>query len=163
VKNVVEALNFVYRFYLIRQSVLDGSVQQILRFLEKSCNIVTNSKLPFGAREVRIMWDALEAKYGSVMAMPLPEIRTFMIAVFQHATFCRFSDLAQIKLSDLFFDLDFFKVKLRYSKTDQGGKGQWIYVPETGGPRSPHMLMCLFLCYVHPLQTDDVYLFPPVE
>ena len=164
IKSVVEALNFVYRFFLIRDSISDVSVNTVLRFLQKACPTVTNVKKPFGAREVRRLWDGIDKKYDHISQIPLPELRTFVMTVVQHASFCRFSDLAPLKLSDIFFELDYFKLKIRCSKTDQAAVGQWAYVSaSSSGIRSPHNLMCLFLHYVHTDQSDDIYLFPPMK
>ncbi len=123
-----------------------------------------NVKKPFGSKEIRTLWDAMDKRYGSIDNIPLFEFRSFVLAVFQHATFCRFSDIAPLKLSDIAFQLDYFTVKIRCSKTDQHGDGQWAYVStSSSGCRDPHKLMCLFIQKVHTNQDDDAYLFPPLK
>jgi hypothetical protein len=72
-----------------------------------------------------------------------------MIAVFKHKTFCRFSNLQQIQLKDVFHDVDYFKIHFAFTKTDQQGNGQWLYFSkESSGIHDAHMLMRL---YVHHL------------
>jgi hypothetical protein len=49
------------------------------------------------------MFDALSAQYGNIEYWPRLSLRTFKLALFQHKTFCRFSDVANVKLNDLIF------------------------------------------------------------
>ena len=109
------------------------------------------------------MWDKLESTKGIANLTNL-ELHTFVMAVMQHASFCRFADVAQLKLSDLFYDLDYFKVNIWYSKTDQQGVGQAAFIPRLdSGIRDPHNLMCLYLSKMHSNQDDLVFLFPPLK
>jgi integrase len=163
----LDAWSFTARFFLCNDVTKDQAVQDIKRFVEKACPRKINKKYPFGVDEVRQLWDAIDSKRGGVNNLDQKELRSFMIAVFQHQTFCRFSDLKNIKLEDVFYDLDYFKIHVKYSKTDQGGKGQWLYLPKLSSDyRDPHALMCL---YIHHLELDVhvpspyMYLFPPLE
>ena len=164
IETFVAALSFFYKFYLIRADVVDLAVSPILRFLKKVCPRKSNKKAAFGSTQIRVMWDAINAKKGGIENLNPVELRTFVIAVFQHATFCRFSDISQLKLSDLFYDLDYFKVSIQFSKTDQTGIGQVAFLPKaSSGVRDPHSLMCLYLSSVHQDQNDSVFLFPPFK
>jgi len=119
------------------------------KLTEKACTKKTNKKLPFGSAEVRKIWDCIEDKKGNVEKLNLKDFRMFMIAVFQHKTFCRFSNLQQIQLKDVFHDVDYFKIHFAFTKTDQQGNGQWLYFSkESSGIHDAHMLMRL---YVHHL------------
>jgi len=145
--------------------VEDKSVADTKKFVEKICPHVTNKKRPFGSTEVRVIFDHLLRKYGSIEKIPLPELRTFTLAVFQHKTFCRFSDIEKITLSDVLFHTDYFKIKISSSKTDQGGKGQQVFLTgDKNGFLDPHMLLCV---YMHRMSFDnhaaEVYLFPPLK
>jgi hypothetical protein len=88
-----------------------------------------------------------------------------MLAVFQHKTFCRFSDAQKIRLKDVIYDVDYFKMLIVSSKTDQCGKGEFVYLPKVGSEiPDMHMLMCK---YVHLMEfvdtgTEKAYLFPPL-
>jgi hypothetical protein len=90
-----------------------------------------------------------------------------MLAVFQHQTFCRFSDAEKIQLSDVFHDVDYFKITIRYSKTDQQGEDQFVYLPKSSSPyRNAHMLMCLYIekmGFEGLASSTDLYLFPPLK
>jgi len=163
----LNAWSFVTRFFLCQDFTKDQTVHDVQKFVSKACPRNVNRKKPFGASEVRKLWDAIDAKKGGIQYLNTHELRTFMIAVFQHQTFCRFDDLKNITLQDVFHDIDFFKIHLKFSKTDQGGKGQWLYLPKlSSGYRDPHMLMCL---YIHHIELDQtvpsphMYLFPPLR
>ncbi len=76
------------------------------------------------------------------------------MAVFQHKTFCRFDDITKVQLSHILHHLDYFSVRICCSKTEQGGKGQSVYVlKSSSGVRDPHMLMCL---YLHSMGFEEV-------
>lgn len=118
----------------------------------------------FGSDEIRRIWDKIDTELGGVQNLSSSDLRTFVLAVFQHKTFCRFSDVKQLKLKDILFNVDYFKVHIKYSKTDQGGLGQNVYLTcNTSHSRNAHMLMCLFLQKIHSDPTDQVYLFPPLK
>ena len=155
------------KFFLCDDYTKNPIVSDLRKFVEKACNRVQNKKLPFGADQVRAIWDKIDKEKGGVQKLSFKDLRTFMIAVFQHRTFCRYSELKNVRLGDLFHDIDYFKIHVKYSKTDQGGKGQWLYLPkESSSYRDPHMLLCL---YVHHLELDAhipsprMYLFPPLH
>ena len=163
----LNAWSFISKFFLCQDFTKDPVVADVRRFVEKLCPRNCNKKLPFGADEVRLVWDAIDKKMGGVQNLDKLDFRTFMLAVFQHKTFCRFSDAKNIRLEDVFHNVDYFKIHVRFSKTDQGGKGQWLYLDKHSSHyRDPHMLMCL---YVHHLELDKhvpsphMYLFPPLH
>jgi hypothetical protein len=162
----LHAWSFMCRFFLCADYTKDAVVGDLKKFVAKACPRPSNKKLPFGADEVRKIWDGIDAA-GGLEKLDLKMLRTFMIAVFQHKTFCRFAEVKNIQLGDLFHTVDYFKIHVKYSKTDQGGKGQWLYLPKLNSEyRDPHMLMCL---YVHHLELDKhvpsphMYLFPPLQ
>jgi hypothetical protein len=69
-----------------------------------------------------------------------------------------------VRLSDVIHTVDYFKITVQYSKTDQKGTGQDVFVLKTvDKSRSPHMLMCLYLQRLDTYDVQDLYLFPPVE
>ena len=165
-ENFLKAWSFVTKFYMCTDYTQHPSVNEMKKFTQKACNRKTNKKQPFGAPEVRKIWDKIDAN-GGIEKMDFKQFRTFMMAVFQHRTFCRFSDLKNITLADMFHDVDFFKIHVKFTKTDQQGGGQWLYLPkESSVFRDPHMLMCLYIHHIE-LETDvpspHVYLFPPIE
>ena len=166
IERFMSALSFLYRFLLISNS-LEKEVMDIKKFMQKVCSHKSNKKDALGSLEIRKIWDSIDKTHKNVQSLNKTELRTFVMAVFQHKTFCRFSDLSVVKLSDVIFELDYFTVKISSSKTDQGGKGQVVYLPKSSsGVRDPHMLMCL---YLHTMGFDEVpdgenvFLFPPLK
>ena len=163
----LDSYSFVLQFYGVVNFLADPMVKTVKKFVEKTCVHRRNVKEPFGSTEVRAIWDALDKKFGGVEKFPRKELRSFMMAVFQHQTFCRFSDVEKIKLSDIIHDVDFFKITIRYSKTDQSGEGQHVYLPKSSSPfRNAHMLMCLYIekmGFEGLAGKTDIYLFPPLK
>lgn len=164
IESKLNALSFLYKFFLMPNFVLDKTVSDVKRFAKKVCRTTSNKKSSFGSAEIRKMWDSIEKDKGGIEKLSKTDLRTFCLAVFQHKTFCRYSDIKSIKLSDVIFDADFFKIFIQYSKTDQFGSGSYVYLPKsTAGFRDAHMLLCLYIQKMDfPCETD-VYLFPPLK
>jgi len=164
VEATVSAISFIYRFFLMPNSIEDKTVQDVSRFLRKVCRKPVNKKAAFGSKEVKIVWNFIETKKGGLCNLTLAEFRTFVMAVFQHKTFARFSDVKVIQLRHVFYDLDFFKILIPVSKTDQAGSGAWVYLTRSvGGARCAHRLLCLYLNVFHRHSDASAYLFPPIE
>lgn len=166
IERFTSALAFYSRFFLISYGI-DPTVSQVLKFLEKVCPKNTNVKEGFGALEVRKLWDSIDNTYGGVLKLTKIELRTFVMAIFQHKTFCRFSDIAGITLDDVIYNMDYFKVKISCSKTDQAGRGQEVFVVKSASLlRDPHQLMCVYLSAMgfedFPPE-EQVFLFPPLK
>jgi len=163
VSAIVDALSFVFRFYSVQNHANHASVCDMKKFLSKVCEHQQNKKSAFDSAAVRKLWDSMLLKFGCLEKIPLLELRTFVLCVFQHSTFCRYSDIAKITIDDLLFDTDYFKIKITSSKTDQAGRGDFVFLPkQKTGFVDAHMLLCLWLQRLgQPLDTK-VYLFPPL-
>jgi len=164
IESCVAAISFVYRFFLMPNTTEDRTVSDIGRFVKKISRIPCNKKSAFGSAEVKLVWDYIDKEKGGIEALTLADLRTFVMAVFQHKTFCRFSDVKELKLEHLTYNLDFFRIWIPVSKTDQAGYGAPVYLtkPKYGG-RDAHMLLCLYLQRMHFDQDSDMYLFPPIK
>ena len=166
IERFTSALNFFARFFLTSYG-LDPVLDQVKKFLQKACPKNSNLKDAFGSAEVRKIWDQIDAKSGGIAGLTKIELRTFVMAVFQHKTFCRFNDLSVIKLDDLLYSDDYFKVKISCSKTDQRGEGHEVFLVKSASPyRDPHMLMCLYLStlgFGDEKDGDTMFLFPPLK
>jgi hypothetical protein len=164
VESAIATISFVLRFYMLRDITTDPMIDATHRFVTKVCPKKSNLKAPFGSYEVRKMWDYLDAKYKDISLVPFKELRTFVLAVIQFNSFCRFSDLAVVKLDDLVFDIDYFKIHIQVSKTDQAGSGQSAYVIKSvDQARDAHMLMCIYIHRLHCFDVPNLYLFPPLK
>jgi hypothetical protein len=162
----IDAYNFIVKFYDMPSFAAESVVSDVRKFVEKVT--VRNSRLraAFGSAEVRKLWDSMEENFGSVESWSKLNLRTFVMSVFQHRTFCRFSDLEKIKLEDVIFNADYFKIFIRCSKTDQTGQGSYVYVPKcTTGFKDAHMLMCVYIQMMefNDCTSTDMYLFPPLK
>jgi hypothetical protein len=164
IESKLNGISFCLRFFMVRDITKDVIIEPVKKFVLKVCPKVTNLKKPFGSVEIRKCWEVLERSYANIFDVPLYELRTFVLTVIQYHSFCRFSDLAVVSLSDVVFNLDYFIVKIQYSKTDQDGKGQEAFILKSvDGVRDPHMLMCLYLQRLDSYDMNDLYLFPPLS
>jgi integrase len=166
IESFLDAYSFVMKFFEMPNHANVNSVTEIKRFVEKVTVRNTRTRAAFGAAEVRILWEKLTAKYGPIESRSKMQLRSFTLAIFQHSTFCRFSDVEKIKLDDVMFHTDYFKVYIRCSKTDQAGNGSYVYVPKANtGFRDPHMLMCVYIQKMEfeKCKSEDLYLFPPLK
>jgi site-specific recombinase XerD len=159
----LNSISFCLRFFTTADITKDVIVEPVKKFVMKVCPKTSNLKAPFGAGEVRKLWNFIENKYKDLSRVPLVELRSFVLAVIQYHSFCRFSDLAVVKLSDVLFELDYFKVEIQYSKTDQAGTGQEAFILKSvDSIHDPHMLMCLYLQVLDSYDVQNLYLFPPL-
>jgi site-specific recombinase XerD len=164
IENICKSMSFCFKFFLVEDVYQNDIVGPVRKFVEKVCPRRVNLKAPFADREVRKIWNYIECKYKNLSAVPIVQLRTFVLAVIQYASFCRFSDLAVVKLDDVVFDVDYFKICIQYSKTDQAGIGQEAFVLKSVDiVRDPHMLMCVYLQRLDSYNVQDLYLFPPLS
>ena len=166
VEAFLSALSFCFQFYLVRDFVQDKMILDMKRFVAKVCTHGHNKKEAFGSTQVRLLWNQIDV-LGGLHKITLLQLRTFVMTVFQHVSFCRFSDLRSLRLADVLHEVDYFKIHVRYSKTDQAGLGQTVFIPKLDSVhKDPHMLMCLYLHRLDEKSADapgDMYLFPPLK
>jgi hypothetical protein len=164
VENTLASISFVFRFYMLPDITKDPLLDATRRFVTKVCPKVSHLKAPFGSYEIGKLWDYVYKTYNSIMDMPFHELRTFVLAIVQFSSFCRFSDLSVVALDDLVFDVDYFKITIRVSKTDQAGSGQTAYVVKSAVKgNDAHMLMCTYLQRLDSYSVPNLYLFPPLQ
>ena len=126
VEAFLSALSFCFKFYLVRDFVQDTRIKDMKRFVAKVCKHWINKKEAFGSTQVQLLWNQID-KLGGLQNITLLQLRTFVMTVFQHVSFCRFSDLSALRLDDVLHAVDYFKIHIRYSKTDQAGVGQTVF------------------------------------
>ncbi len=162
IERILNSISFLYKFFLMPNYTDHKTVTDVKQFLQKACNHSNRRKSALESAAVRKIWDSIECK-GGIEKLSKVELRTFVMTVVQHSALCRFSDLQNIKLSDVLFNADYFKLTIRYSKTDQAGLGSYAFIPKTNsGFRDPHMLLCLYLQNMDMPNDHDTYLFPPL-
>ena len=106
IERFTSAYSFFSRFLLTGYG-LDPVIEQVNKFLQKVCPKIANVKEAFGTVEVQKIWDKIDAKSVGIPGLTKIELRTFVMAVFQHKTFCRYSDLSVIKLDDILYNDDY--------------------------------------------------------
>lgn len=165
IESLVKAISFYSEFLGCGPIASHYNVKQMEKFLSKVCVKVSNQKDGLRSHHIRKIWDKME-KIG-INKLKYSTLRSFVMAVFMHSTFCRFSDTASLKVDDLVYHENYFTVKIGFSKTDQKGEGQYCIIPNNNNDRNPHKLMCLYLQTMGFSELDDtvnhVYLFPPLK
>ena len=77
-------------------------IKNTLKFVSKICLTSNRQKKGFESKEIRKLWDAIEAD-GGLKNLSVAELRTFVLAVFSHHTLCRFSCASVLKVDDILF------------------------------------------------------------
>jgi hypothetical protein len=166
IEAAVDAYGFVTKFFDMADCSKQRAVRDVLKYVEKVAVKNSNKKNAFGEAEVIKCYDSLVKKFGLLQNWSKLQLRTFVMAVFQFKTFCRFSDVEKIKLKDVHYDIEFFKFLISTSKTDQRGDGEFVYL--TNSVNDPLDVFSIFCTYLHVMEFDNVesenvFLFPPLN
>jgi integrase len=146
IKSTVDAYSFVVKFFGELNVSESRAVHDILKFIEKVGKRNSNKKCAFGEAELLTTYRYYVKKFGPFENWPLLESRTFMLALVQTVTFCRYSEIQNVEVNDIQFDTDYFKILIKKSKTDQQSRGEYVYIPKMlGTPIDGHMMFCLYL------------------
>ena len=152
------AITFFKSFY-----ELSFEITRQIRDLKKFALMTLEEKRmirdSFGETEISVLWDRF---FNNFHDRSLTEFRTFVMIVILHTTFCRFACLQNVKISNLYYDKDYFKIFVPFSKTDISGKGEYVFVPNRDSSKNPHKLLSLYLHFMN-FEKNDFYLFPPLE
>ena len=151
------AFAFFNSFYDLKIE-LSRQVTDLKKFALKSCPEMRKVREAFGEDQISVIWDKF---FENLNSRTIVEIRTFVMIVVLHKSFCRFSCLSNVKLDHISYSNEFFKIRIPFSKTDLYGVGENVYIPNVGFYKNAHWLLCW---YIHLFDLDgDFYLFPPVE
>jgi hypothetical protein len=163
-ESFLDAYSFLTKFFHMQNVANDALVNDVKKFCSKVTVIKTNKKEAFGIEEVTQLWSGLLKLHGEIETWPKLLLRTFMLAIFQHKTFCRFSDAQNILLRHIQFDTEYFKILIVKSKTDQIAKGQYVYLSKpVNANMDSHLLLCKYIQKVNFPDINDIYLFPPLK
>ena len=117
IENMTKSLVFAANFLGCTFSSSEKRVKNALKFVRKICAQSNKEKEGLESKDITTLWENIE-KAGGLTSLSLAELRTFVMAVFCHQTLCRFSCASEIQLSHLYYDRDFFRVNIQFSKTD---------------------------------------------
>ena len=93
----------------------------------------------------------------------LQDVRNLSMCFVAYAGFLRFSELSNIKRSDLSFNTDFVSVHIRSSKTDLYREGDRCIIARTGSRTCPVNLLERYLKFADIPQESDEFIFRPVS
>jgi hypothetical protein len=80
------------------------SIHDVMKYIEKTGTRNTNQKAGFGESEILKTYSCYRSKFGSFEKWPLLESRTFILAMVQTVTFCRYSEIQNVELADVIFN-----------------------------------------------------------
>ena len=157
IESILQAIKFVSKFLGFTTESLTS--KQINLFLRKYCNLTVKRRDGFQKSDLYNLWEKIYQK-GGYINLSKSDLRSFVIINFCYATLARFDCASQIKLENLEYQNNVFKITVPKSKTDQQGNGQKIYLAHK--PKfSPHRLLC---DYIHIFNlSEESYLFPPLK
>ena len=89
--------------------------------MQKVCPMLVRKKVLLDLSKFANAGIKFVSKFGGIQNLTKLELRTFVMAVFQHKTFCRFDDITKVQLSDILQHLDYFSVRICCSKTEPKG------------------------------------------
>jgi hypothetical protein len=116
------------KFFNMPNVANDTLVHYVKKYCAKITVLNTNKKDAFGIYEVKKLWYGLLEIDGEFENWSKLKLRTFMLAIFQHKTCCRFSDTQNILIENIKYNKDYFKILVQKSKTDQSAKGEFVYL-----------------------------------
>ena len=67
--------------------------------------------------------------YG-ISNLTAAEYRSYVLINFLYYTMCRYDCMSRITMENVKYSIEWFSILVPKSKTDQAGKGQYVYVPK---------------------------------
>jgi hypothetical protein len=165
-ESFLEAYAFLTKFFNMPNVATDTVVNDVKKFCAKVTVQKTNKKDAFGIDEVRKLWFGSLKNDGDFEKWSKLKLRTFVLAIFQHKTFCRFSDTQNILLENVQFNTGYFKILVQKSKTDQSAKGEYVYLTKVSYAKmDAHLLFCKYLQIMgfEDCNSNNTFLFPPLK
>jgi hypothetical protein len=154
INSIVDAYSFVMKFFGMMSVAEHRAVHDILKFVDKVGKRNFNKKCAYGEKKILETYRCYVRKFGDFEHWPLLESRTFILAIVQTVTFCRYSEIQNVEIADITFDPDYIKMLIKKSKTDQQSRGEYVYIPKSKhSPVDCRMLLCL---YLHKLNFNNV-------
>ena len=148
--------------FLGYEHLSDVSTKNLMFFLQKVCK---KNKPPerkgFRKSDLETLYCNV-SKNGGLLSLTTLEKRSFMIILFCYCTMARFNCLKEIRLDNLFFFKDYVKICIPKSKTDQTGKGQYVFLINL--PKIN--VFNVFAEYIFQLRLEkygNAYLFPSLK
>ena len=154
------AVNFVTSIFGYSKN-FSVTFRYITRYLDKFSVVRKLNRKGFRKDSLVVLWNRI-FNAGGFKCLTKLELRSFVMVNFCYYTLSRFDCITKIRLVDLHFEDDFFKVLISSSKTDQNAEGQYIFLPK----KSFHCPFKLLCNYIHIFDFDNMqnpFLFPPLK
>jgi hypothetical protein len=165
IHSYLDAYSFVLKFFDMVSVAECRSIHDVMKYIEKTGTRNCNQKAAFGESELLKTLNCYLSKFGPFEKWPLLESRTFILAMVQTITFCRYSEIQNVEINDVMFHPEYFKILIKKSKTDQQCKGEYVYLPKVDTCKIDcHMMFCKYLQkYDFRKTAADSKLFSPLK
>lgn len=153
-EKIITSLNFICDF-LDYEIICSKKLRRLKRHLKKVAKPKKSLRKGFQHKQLLKLWKSVNL-FG-FQNLTFVEIRTFVMIIIMYFTASRFDCMSNVKLSNVTYANDFIKIIVPFSKTDQSGEGQIVYVPHIKF-YDPHAMLCNYIRILK--AEDDSFLFP---
>ena len=151
VEEAVNALTWVHTMAVVEDPTKHPLVAQVVAGAKRILAKPTTKKEPISAEILA----SLVQKFGQASAS-LTDIRTLTICLISYAGFFRFSEVTNLKESDVVIYQDHLEIFVESSKTDQFRDGAWVVIARSNTDLCP---VAMLSRYMHMAAITDLYLF----
>ena len=157
IESHVLSIQFVSKFLGFKSEFSPFSASK--KFVSKLAHTNKRFRKPFQKRHVEILCQKV-LDHGGLQSLVLSEMRSFVMCLFCYYTLARFDCATNVKLSNIEYKMDYFKITIPFSKTDQSGSGQTVYLVRQP-IYDPFMIFCEYLQFIS--DEPEMYLFPSLK
>jgi hypothetical protein len=153
----IDSLRFIVNF-LDLHDIKEKTFYHLRRYVKKFA--VKRNRKRLGLQKSHL--DVIFKSIDCISSLSLCMYRSFIMIVFMYYTLCRYNCVTNIQMKHITFHDNFLEIVVPKSKTDQEGHGQTVYVPHKS-TWSPHRLLCNYIHVFNLDETDENFLFPPLN
>ena len=159
IKKLFYGIKFVHKFKCLPDPTKHAVVNNMHEASKRLCPSSNGKKQPITAAHIGLLYSELFEK----SAMTLTTLSTFVMFVLEFCGFMRFSEIANIRRSDIIFCDSYIKIFIAHSKTDVYRDGKWIYICRSATKYCPVKNLEHYLQFGSILETSNEYIFPGIQ
>ena len=156
IEGIFYSIKFYHKLLGYSDPCGDSMVISMLEAAKRICCHKINKKKPITVEHLRNLYDKLIEQQSSLL-----NIRTMTICILGFSGFMRYSEISNLKLSDIVFCDTHLKLFIEKSKTDIYRDGSWIFISKSDSRLCPVSNLKLYLDTAG-IQEDDEYIFRAV-
>ena len=112
----------------------------ILEAAKRTCSRSVTKKQPLSVENIRRIFEVIGGNNCSLL-----DLRNFTIILLGFAGFMRYSEIADLKISDIFLYPTFMKIFIEQSKTDVYREGHFVFTARVDSPICPVNILNLYV------------------